>query len=197
MEGPLGEYTGYYTPASLKPVGRIRRLRTGAIRSSRAVDRQAGHKDILKQIPFGASFLRALKHRFDGRGGVDAHLRGCVVLRRDCDDAALRRRSASGDLAAMASNILPKWTVIVIPTSTCTLPPRSMGAGLPYPAHQDTIIVGDIPSGPSDPPSTIPPSRAPRAPLPRLGSTRRSRWQAVLRGGRRAGLGNFEMPELD
>ena len=36
MEGPLGEYTGYYTPASLKPVATITAITHRRIRSSRA-----------------------------------------------------------------------------------------------------------------------------------------------------------------
>ena len=36
MEGPLGEYTGYYTPASLKPVAKITAITHRKSRSSRA-----------------------------------------------------------------------------------------------------------------------------------------------------------------
>ena len=63
MEGPLGEYTGYYTPASLKPVAKITAIthRTKPIFQGLHTGKPVTENHILKQIPFEASFLRSLK----------------------------------------------------------------------------------------------------------------------------------------
>jgi 4-hydroxy-3-polyprenylbenzoate decarboxylase/2,5-furandicarboxylate decarboxylase 1 len=66
MEGPLGEYTGYYTPASLKPVARVTAIthRKNAIFQGLLTGKPVTENHILKQIPFEASFLKALKRQF-------------------------------------------------------------------------------------------------------------------------------------
>src|SRR5258705_4668597 len=64
MEGPLGEYTGYYTPPSLKPVGRVTAIthRKGALFQGLLTGKPVTENHILKQIPFEASFLRSEEH---------------------------------------------------------------------------------------------------------------------------------------
>ena len=66
MEGPLGEYTGYYTPASLKPVARITAIthREKPIFQGLLTGKPVTENHILKQIPFEASFLKVLKTQF-------------------------------------------------------------------------------------------------------------------------------------
>jgi 2,5-furandicarboxylate decarboxylase 1 len=63
MEGPLGEYTGYYTGASLKPVARITAIthRKGAIFQGLLTGKPITENHVLKQIPFETSILRQLQ----------------------------------------------------------------------------------------------------------------------------------------
>ena len=66
LEGPLGEYTGYYTRPSQKPVARITAIthRKQPIFQGLLTGKPVTENHILKQIPFEASFLRALKRQF-------------------------------------------------------------------------------------------------------------------------------------
>ena len=101
MEGPLGEYTGYYTPA-VAEAGRRASPRSPTaskpIFQGLLTGKPVTENHILKQIPFEASFLRTLKRQFPTiKQRVGARLGRRVVLRRDRDEAALRRRGAAGD----------------------------------------------------------------------------------------------------
>ena len=53
MEGPLGEYTGYYTPATLKPVARVTAIthRKKPIFQGLLTGKPVTENHILKQIP--------------------------------------------------------------------------------------------------------------------------------------------------
>ena len=100
MEGPLGEYTGYYTRPSQKPVATVTAIthRRNAIFQGLLTGKPVTENHILKQVPFEASVFRALKRQFpDHREGVGAGVGGRVVLSRHRDAAALRRRGAPGD----------------------------------------------------------------------------------------------------
>src|SRR5215468_7253190 len=105
LEGPLGEYTGYYTRPSQKPVFQV--LLTGT---------PITENHILKQVPFEASFFRALKRQFPtitqisvrASAGVSFY----VVIAMQPRYAGEARQAI---LAAMASNIRPKWTIVVDP----------------------------------------------------------------------------------
>jgi len=65
-EGPLGEYTGYYTPASPKPVARVTAVtrRREPCFQGLLTGRPVTENHILKQVPFEASLYRQLKSRF-------------------------------------------------------------------------------------------------------------------------------------
>ena len=100
MEGPLGEYTGYYTRPSHKPVATVTAIthRRNAIFQGLLTGKPVTENHILKQVPFEASVFRTLKRQFpDHREGVGARVGGRVVLSRDRHAAALRRRGAPGD----------------------------------------------------------------------------------------------------
>ena len=100
LEGPLGEYTGYYTRPSQKPVARITAIthRKKPIFQGLLTGKPVTENHILKQVPFEASVLRMLKRQFPTiKAGVGARLGRRVVLRRDLDGAALCRRGAAGD----------------------------------------------------------------------------------------------------
>jgi hypothetical protein len=66
MEGPLGEYTGYYTPASPKPIARVKAIthRNGAYFQGLLTGVPPTENHILKQIPFEASFLAMMRKQF-------------------------------------------------------------------------------------------------------------------------------------
>ena len=100
FEGPLGEYTGYYTPASMKPLARVtaithrtRRVLSGAA-DRRAADRKphpqaAAVRSVV--LPDDEEAVSDAAQRFDPAVGRR------VVFDRDVVDAALRGRSAPRD----------------------------------------------------------------------------------------------------
>jgi 4-hydroxy-3-polyprenylbenzoate decarboxylase/2,5-furandicarboxylate decarboxylase 1 len=65
-EGPLGEYTGYYTPASPKPVVRPTAItyRNGAYFQALLTGRPTTENHILKQLSFEASFYDMFRQQF-------------------------------------------------------------------------------------------------------------------------------------
>ncbi len=118
MEGPLGEYTGYYTPASLKPVARVTAIthRKNAIFQGLLTGKPITENHVLKQIPFETSILRQLQAQFptisdvsiNSSGGVQAYV---VIAMKPRYEGEARHAI----LAAMASNLHPKWIVVVEP----------------------------------------------------------------------------------
>jgi 2,5-furandicarboxylate decarboxylase 1 len=96
LEGPLGEYTGYYTRPSQKPVARITAI-THLLPG--AAHRQADHREPHPQA--GAVRSVVLPHSqapvSDHQADFSAGLRRRVVLRGHRHAAALRGRSAAGD----------------------------------------------------------------------------------------------------
>src|SRR5580704_15126433 len=118
MEGPLGEYTGYYTPPSLKPVGRITAIthRRNPIFQGLLTGKPVTENHILKQIPFEASFLKTLRAQFPSIVSVSvrasAGVSFYVVIGMAPRFAGEARQVI---LAAMASYIRPKWLIVVEP----------------------------------------------------------------------------------
>lgn len=118
MEGPLGEYTGYYTPATLKPTAKVTAIthRKDAIFQGLLTGKPVTENHVLKQIPFEASILRQLQTQFPtirdvaitSSGGVQVY----VVIAISPRYAGEARQAI---LAAMASNLHPKWIVAVDP----------------------------------------------------------------------------------
>jgi 4-hydroxy-3-polyprenylbenzoate decarboxylase/2,5-furandicarboxylate decarboxylase 1 len=155
MEGPLGEYTGYYTPASLKPVARVTAIthRKNAIFQGLLTGKPVTENHILKQIPFEASFLKALKRQFptieDVSVRASAGVSFYVVISMQQRFAGEARQVI---LSAMASNIRPKWTIIVDPDiDVHSSAEVEWAMAFRTQPQQDTIIVEHIPAGPSDP----------------------------------------------
>lgn len=118
QEGPLGEYTGYYTPASPKPTAKVTAIthRRDAIFQGLLTGKPITENHVLKQIPFEASILRQLQAQFPtisdisitSSGGVQVY----VVIAMAPRYAGEARQAI---LAAMASNLHPKWVVVVEP----------------------------------------------------------------------------------
>lgn len=117
-EGPLGEYTGYYTPASPKPTAKVTAIthRKDAIFQGLLTGKPITENHVLKQIPFEASILRQLQAQFPtisdiaitSSGGVQVY---CVIAMAPRYEGEARQAI----LAAMATNLHPKWIVVVDP----------------------------------------------------------------------------------
>ena len=118
VEGPLGEYTGYYTAASLKPVAQITAIthRKGAIFQGLLTGKPITENHVLKQIPFETSILRQLQAQFptisdvsvNSSGGVQTYV---VIAMKPRYEGEARHAI----LATMASNLHPKWVITVDP----------------------------------------------------------------------------------
>ena len=155
LEGPLGEYTGYYTRPSQKPVARITAIthRRRPIFQGLLTGKPITENHILKQVPFEASFFRALKRQFPtikrisvrASAGVSFY----VVIAMEPRYAGEARQVI---LAAMASNIRPKWTIIVDPDiDVHSSTEVEWAMAFRVQPQRDVIVVENTPAGPSDP----------------------------------------------
>jgi UbiD family decarboxylase len=118
MEGPLGEYTGYYTPSSPKPVAKVTAIthRKGAIFQGLLTGKPITENHVLKQIPFETSILRQLQAQFptiadisiNSSGGVQVYV---VIAMKPRYEGEARQAI----LAVMASNLHPKCVIAVDP----------------------------------------------------------------------------------
>ena len=155
MEGPLGEYTGYYTPATLKPVARVTAIthRKKPVFQGLLTGKPVTENHILKQIPFEASFLKMLKRQFPTIESISvrasAGVSFYVVIGMNQRFAGEARQVI---LAAMSSNIRPKWIVIVDPDiDVHSSAEVEWAMAFRTQPQRDVIIVDQIPAGPSDP----------------------------------------------
>ena len=155
LEGPLGEYTGYYTRPSQKPVARITAIthRNKPIFQGLLTGKPVTENHILKQVPFEASVLRMLQRQFPTIKAVSvrasAGVSFYVVIAMAPRFAGEARQVI---LSMMSSNIRPKWTVIVDPdidVHSSTEVEWAMAFRV-QPAR-DVITVDNVPAGPSDP----------------------------------------------
>ncbi|MCB4771330.1 UbiD family decarboxylase [Ancylobacter sp. Lp-2] len=118
IEGPLGEYTGYYTAADPKPTAKVTAIthRKDAIFQGLLTGKPITENHVLKQIPFEASMLRQLKAQFPSisdlaitsSGGVQVYFVIAMTPRYEGE-------ARQAILAAIASNPHPKWVVVVDP----------------------------------------------------------------------------------
>jgi len=154
-EGPLGEYTGYYTPTSLKPLARITAIthRQKPYFQGLLTGKPVTENHILKAIPFEASILRLLKAQFPTvervaippSGGVSFY----VVI-------AMRPRFAGearqAILATMASNIRPKWVIVVEPDiDVHDSADVEWAMCFRVRPDRDVFVIEQTPAGPLDP----------------------------------------------
>lgn len=155
MEGPLGEYTGYYTPGSLKPVARPTAIthRDGACFQALLTGVPPTENHILKQLPFEASFLQMMRAQFPtiervaipASGGVSFY----IVI-------AMRPRYAgearAAILTAMGTNLRPKTVIVVDPDIDVHDPAQvEWATAFRTQPARDVIVVDDLPGGPLDP----------------------------------------------
>src|SRR6185312_11655805 len=152
LEGPLGEYTGYYTRPSQKPVARITAIthRRKPIFQGLLTGKPVTENHILKQVPFEASFFRALKRQFPTITQVSvrasAGVSFYVVIAMQPRYAGEARQVI---LAAMASNIRPKWTIIVDPDiDVHSSTEVEWAMAFRVQPQRDVIVIENTPAGP-------------------------------------------------
>jgi 2,5-furandicarboxylate decarboxylase 1 len=155
LEGPLGEYTGYYTRPSQKPVARITAIThlKQPIFQGLLTGKPVTENHILKQVPFEASFYRTLKRQFPTIKQVSvrasAGVSFYVVISMEPRFAGEARQVI---LAAMASNIRPKWTIIVDPDiDVHSSTDVEWAMAFRVQPQRDVIVIENVPAGPSDP----------------------------------------------
>lgn len=155
FEGPLGEYTGYYTPGSLKPVAKVLAIthRNNAYFQALLTGIPPTENHILKQLPFEASLFDMMRKSFPTlkkvaippSGGVSFY----VIMAMEPRFAGEAKQAI---LAAMSTNIRPKM-VIVVNTDIDVQNPSEVEWAMCFRMQpkEDTIIVDNIPAGPLDP----------------------------------------------
>jgi 2,5-furandicarboxylate decarboxylase 1 len=157
MEGPLGEYTGYYTPGAERPVARPTAIthRDNAYFQALLTGVPPTENHILKQMPFEASLLAQMRKRYPTvervavppSGGTQFY----VVF-------SMRPRFAgearSAILNAMSSNLRPK-TVIAVDPDIDVHDPNQVEWATAFRTQpaRDTIVMDGLPAGPLDPSS--------------------------------------------
>jgi 4-hydroxy-3-polyprenylbenzoate decarboxylase/2,5-furandicarboxylate decarboxylase 1 len=155
MEGPLGEYTGYYTPASPKPVATITAIthRRSPIFQGLLTGKPVTENHILKQVPFEASVWKMLKAQFPTVENVSVRASAGVSFYLV---VSMRPRFAGEArqviLSAMSSNIRPKWVIVVEPDiDVHSSSEVEWAMAFRVQPGADVIVVDAIPAGPSDP----------------------------------------------
>jgi len=155
FEGPLGEYTGYYTPGSPKPIAKVVAIthRNNPYFQALLTGMPPTENHILKQIPFEASVLNTLQKEFPTlktvaippSGGVSFY----VVMAMEPRFGGEARQAI---LAAIASNVRPKMVVVVNTDIDVRNPDQVQWAmSFRMQPHTDAMIINDVPAGPLDP----------------------------------------------
>jgi 2,5-furandicarboxylate decarboxylase 1 len=155
FEGPLGEYTGYYTPGSDKPIATVVAIthRNKPYFQALLTGVPPTENHILKQIPFEVSVLNTLRQEFPTlkrvaippSGGASFY----VVLAMEPRFSGEARQAI---LAVIASNVRPKMVVVVNTDIDIQNPDKVQWAmSFRMQPHEDIIIINDTPAGPLDP----------------------------------------------
>lgn len=155
FEGPLGEYTGYYTPGSPKPIARVKAIthRNNPYFQALLTGVPPTENHILKQLPFESSFYNEMRKAFPTlkkvaippSGGVSFY----VILGMEPRFAGEARQAI---LSAMASNLRPKTVIVVNPDIDVQNPDQvEWAVSFRMQPHEDVIIVDNTPAGPLDP----------------------------------------------
>ncbi len=155
FEGPLGEYTGYYTPGSPKPIAHVKAIthRNNPYFQALLTGVPPTENHILKQLPFEASFFNEMRKTFPTlkkvamppSGGVSFYLVMAMEPRFDGE-------ARQAILAAMASNIRPKIVIVVNPDIDVQNSNEVEWAiSFRMQPYRDVIIIDNVPAGPLDP----------------------------------------------
>jgi 4-hydroxy-3-polyprenylbenzoate decarboxylase/2,5-furandicarboxylate decarboxylase 1 len=155
MEGPLGEYTGFYTPGSPKPIACPTAIthRDNAYFQALLTGVPPTENHILKQLPFEASFLRIMRERFPTiervavppSGGTQFYIVFSIRPR-------FAGEARAAILAAMTTNLRPKTVIAVDPDIDVHDPDQvEWATAFRSQPARDTMIVDGLPGGPLDP----------------------------------------------
>ena len=155
FEGPLGEFTGYYTPGSKKPIARIKAIthRNNAYFQALLTGLPPTENHILKQLSYEASIFSMVKSQHPTvakvavppSGGVAFY----VVISMTQRYAGEARQAI---LSTIASNLRPKWVVVVDPDIDVRNPDQVEWAiAFRTQPARDVIIVEQVPGGTLDP----------------------------------------------
>lgn len=162
FEGPLGEYTGYYTPGSMKPIAKISTIthRNDPYFQALLTGVPPTENHVLKQIPFETSFFNTMRSAFPTlqkvaiplSGGVSFYVVMGIEPRFDGE-------ARQAILAAMGSNLRPKIVVAVNPDIDVHNSDQVEWAlSFRMQPEEDVILVDAVPAGPLDPsiPDSVP-----------------------------------------
>jgi 4-hydroxy-3-polyprenylbenzoate decarboxylase/2,5-furandicarboxylate decarboxylase 1 len=155
FEGPLGEFTGYYTPGSKKPIARIKAIthRNNAYFQALLTGVPPTENHILKQLPYEASYFAMLKAQHPTLASVSLPASGGVAF---YIVMSMKQRYAGearhAILTAIASSQRPKLVVVVDPDIDVR-DPNQVEWAIAFRSQpaRDVIIVGDLPGGTLDP----------------------------------------------
>jgi 4-hydroxy-3-polyprenylbenzoate decarboxylase/2,5-furandicarboxylate decarboxylase 1 len=156
-EGPLGEYTGYMTPSADRPVCRVKAIthRNNPLFQVLLTGKPITENHILKNIPFEASFLKAMRAQFPTITGISVRPSGgCQAYVVIAMNQRFEGEARQAILAAMASNVRPKWVIIVDPDID-VYDSSEVEWAMSYRVvpGRDVILVKNVPSVPLDPSS--------------------------------------------
>ena len=155
FEGPLGEFTGYYTPGSKKPIARIKAIthRNNAYFQALLTGVPPTENHFLKQLPYEASYFAMLKAQHPTLTSVAIPASGGVAF---YIVIAMKQRYAGearhAILTAIASSQRPKLVVVVDPDIDVRNPDQVEWAiAFRSQPARDVIIINDVPGGTLDP----------------------------------------------
>lgn len=161
-EGPLGEHTGYYDgTAKDQPAARITAIthRRNPIFQGLLTGKPVTENHILKQIPFEASFYAMIKRQFPTVTRVSLRAASSVsyyvVIAMKPRFAGEARQAI---LAAMSSNIRPKWVIAVDPDVDVNDSAEVEWAmSFRVQPERDVFVMDELPRGGCDPSIPVPP----------------------------------------
>jgi len=155
FEGPLGEFTGYYTPGSKKPIARVKAIthRNNAYFQALLTGVPPTENHFLKQLPYEASYFAMLKAQHPTLTSVAIPASGGVAF---YIVIAMKQRYAGearhAILTAIASSQRPKLVVVVDPDIDVRNPDQVEWAiAFRSQPARDVIIINDVPGGTLDP----------------------------------------------
>jgi 2,5-furandicarboxylate decarboxylase 1 len=157
MEGPLGEYTGYYTPRSEKPVAKITAIthRRNPYFQGLLTGKPVTENHFLKQMTFEASFYQRMKRDFPTIKKVAMPTSGGVSFYTIIAmEPRYQGEARQAIMAAMATNMRPKWVIAVDPDIDITSSVEVEWAqSFRVDPARDVFIIDHMPAGPADPTS--------------------------------------------
>ena len=164
QEGPLGEYTGYYTEMTSKPFAIVTAIthRTNAIMQGLLTGKPTTENHILKQIPFEASVYRTLKRQFPTLKKVSIPPSGGVSFYTILSiEQRFKGEARQLIMAAMSSNTRPKWVIAVDPDiNVYDKTDVEWAMSFRVQPAKDVFVIDGVPAGPSDPTITAEKNRA-------------------------------------